>query len=274
MSAKSIDNASQGRKTDTSSDEKSWKPLTEKDVPKVEHPLASWSNDTVPPPDRSVKLVRKNSQAEALAYKLWLGGWVSCIVFGTLSILMIILRYNRWYIGSIVYRIALLGAVVSTSLTTWRRFGSNLPPMGLLLASENFQFVINAFMWFFTFRSMFKVLPYILLGVLHIANQFNIKPILAQRAILSSLIAYDELVLMGYLLLRTLLFQHTSGYQLTVYFAFYWLRILFNNQTKAVFATLVKKVDWRVKDIKNPQFQKVWKKFKIYVSSKEALPTA
>ena len=81
-----------------------------------------------------------------------------------------------------------------------------------------------------------------------------------------SLRAYDELLLVVYLLLRTLFFRNTSGYQLTIFLVFYWLRILYNKETTNLFQTIIERLDGKVCNVKNPKVQHYWYKIKTFVN--------
>ncbi|CAN3372330.1 hypothetical protein DIURU_004545 [Diutina rugosa] len=233
--------------------------------------LCEWSNDTVPPKDRKVKLIRRVQTNTELAHKVWLGGWALCVVAGTISTLWWLLRFkNKWYINSLIYRLAWVGAIAALTVTMIRKFGlATMPSLTMMATQVNFNYLVLANVWLLTFRSVFKIVPYILLGVLHLAEEFNVVPILKQSSQIAQVIAFDELFLIVYLFLRTILVQQTSGFQLAIYLVFYWMRVLFNNDTKVLFSTLIKKVDWKTRNIKNKHFQKYWKSFKKFVYAKQ-----
>lgn len=232
---------------------------------------APITNETVPADLRTKKLHKKDQGPNPLKFKVWLGGHAATIVFGTISLAFQLLRLpNKWYINSICYRLALLGAIASLAMTTSRRFGLKfLPPMGALLAYQNFQYVILAVVWFFTFKSTFKLLPYYILAILHLANHQNLLVVTKHSKALAGVIAYDELFLIFYLLLRTFCFRNASGFQLLAFFVFYWLRILFNKETTTLFSTLVDKIDFLVKDVENPKFKKVWTRSKMMIKERQ-----
>jgi len=219
------------------------------------------TSDTVPPNSKKRKLVKKHKASNPINYTIWLAGHAATLIFGVLS--QFFLLSNKWYINSISYRLAFVGAIVSMAMTTKHKFGLKfLPSPSTLVASENFQYVVLACLWMFTFKSIFKLFPYVILSLLHISESKKITAITSQAKFLASLIAYDELILIVYLFLRTLCFRNTSGYQLTIFLVFYWLRVLYNKETTTLFSTLVDKADYKFKDIKNPKFQKIWSRIK------------
>lgn len=225
------------------------------------------TNETVPKDQRIKKLRKKNKGPNPLKLKLWLGGHISTIIFGTISIIFQLLKLpNRWYINSICYRLALLGSISSLIMTTSRRYGHFLPPISGLLAHQNFQYAILSVIWLFTFKSIFKLLPYYILSILHLCKYANLSVVINHSHVLAGVIAYDELFLILYLFIRTLCFQNTSGFQLIAFYGFYWLRILYNKQTTALFSTIIEKVD--LLNIKNPKFQKYWGRFKELIAER------
>lgn len=235
-------------------------------------PSNGISNLTVKPEDRKKKLVRKQSGPSPLKYHLWLGGHLTTLVFGGISfIFQIFFLPNKYYINSISYRLALLGAIVSLTATLSHKFGLKyLPPSSTLIAQQNFQYLILAFVWIFTFKSNFKIIPYYLISLLQIAANKNVDVILNQASLLASIIAYDELFLIIYLFLRTILFRNTSGYQFGLFTIFYWLRILYNKATGNLFSAIVDRLDGKVsKSVKNEKFQHYWVRTKEFLDAKK-----
>lgn len=217
------------------------------------------------------RLVRKTGSNTALKKKMWLAGHLSVVVFGLLSLLFGVFRLeNRYYIHSILYRLTLIGAFIALGATASHKFGlSNAPPISALLAHQNFQYFLLATLWLFTFKSIFKLIPYFLISLLQLAHTENILVISSQSTFLASLIAYDELFLIVYLLLRTIFFRNASGFQLLAFLTFYWLRILYNKETTNLFAALIDKVDSKITSIKNEKVQHYWSKTKLFVSEKQ-----
>ena len=216
------------------------------------------------------RLVKSSSENKAWKKKLWLAGHFAVIVFGGISIsFQVFWIPNRYYINSISYRLALLGAISALFATSSHKFGiHNLPPTSTLLAQQNFQYFILAVLWIFTYKSTFKLLPYLLISLLQLATSENLKFVLAEQDLLAAIIAYDELILIVVLLLRTLFFRSSSGYQLVLYLSFYWLRILFNKETKNLFKAVLQRLDGKVSKVKNPKVQYGWSKVMQIVEDK------
>lgn len=228
------------------------------------------TNETVPAEQRLKKLRKKAKGPNPSKRKIWATGHFLTFIFGSISILFQFIHCNAFYINSISYRLTLIGAIASLSTTTSRRFGlSFLPPIGSLLAYQNFQYIILALIWLVTFKSIFKIIPFYIVAFLHIGSHYDIKSILAYDKTLADVIAFDELILIVYLLLRTLFFKNSSGFQLLAFFIFYWLRILYNKETTTLFLTIIDKLDYYVKDIKNEKFQKYWGRGKYMMRERQ-----
>lgn len=217
------------------------------------------------------KLVRAPPNVNALKYKIWFAGHITTLVFGTITFIFQILWLpNKFFINSISYRLALLGSFAALTATFSHKFGLHfLPPVATLLSHQNFQYMILSIVWCFTFKSIFKIIPYFLISLLHISKIKNIKAVEKQAPFLASIIAYDELVLIVYLILRTLFFRNASGYQLTLFLIFYWLRILFNADTGNLFVAIVDRLDGEVMKIQNPKVQHYWIKTREFVKQKQ-----
>ncbi|EMG48815.1 hypothetical protein SBY92_004122 [Candida maltosa Xu316] len=217
------------------------------------------------------KLVRSPPKANPLKAKVWLAGHVAAIVFGSISFVFQLLWLpNYYYINSISYRLSLIGSMVALTATFSHKFGlHNLPSTATLLSHQNFQYLILAGIWIFTFKSVFKILPYFIIALLQLGTLKEISFITKESDFLASVIAYDELFLIVYLLLRTLFFRNASGYQLTVFLIFYWLRILYNKETTNLFETLIEKLDGHVSKIQNPKVQHYWYKTKTFIHEKQ-----
>lgn len=219
---------------------------------------------------KKTKLVRKQKGENPLKYKLWLGGHVACIVFGSISfVFQLFWLPNKYYINSISYRLSLIGSIMALGSTVSHRFGLYLPPSSTLVAQQNFQFVILGLCWIFTFKSIFKIIPYFLISLLQLASHKKISAITKQSDFLASIIAFDELFLVGYLLIRTLFFRGTSGFQLVLFLLFYWLRILYNKDTKNLFVAIINRLDGKMKSVKNEKVAHYWEKTKLILEQKQ-----
>lgn len=228
------------------------------------------SNQTVPPSLRKKKLIRKQVNPSKLNYYLWLAGHGTCIVFGIVTIVWQTLWLkNFYYINSISYRLTLLGATTALLATVSHKFGLRyLPHFPAMLAQLNFQYFVLSSIWYVTFKSIFKIIPLILISVLQLAEHKKIGSIQKQSDVLAAIIAFDEIFLVFYLLLRTIFLKLTSGFQLAVMLIFLWLRVLFNEDTANMFAYLVEKLDGKVSTLKNEKVLKIWSKVKAFLEEK------
>jgi hypothetical protein len=228
------------------------------------------TNATVASEHRKKKLVRKNSGPNPLKYKIWLAGHLMSLIFGGISsIFQLLWLPNRYYINSISYRLSLLGSVLALGATFSHKFGLRfLPPPLTMVAQQNFQYLVLAFLWCFTFKSVFKLIPFLLISTLQLGAHKKIGAIEKQLDFLASLIAYDELLLIVYLFLRTVFLRGWSGYQLVVFLVFYWLRILYNKETGNLFRSIVDRLDGKIQG-KNEKLTHYWDKTKMFFDEKQ-----
>lgn len=259
--------SSQEKPEANGSSEKPKETLTPKPTEKT--PLEA-TNRTVEAEYRKKKLVRKNQGPPKIKYALWLSGHLASIVFGVLSIVWQVLRLNNYYyINSIMYRLSIVGAIVALVTTMTRRFGlSHAPRFSMMLAQKNFQYFLFSFVWLFTFRSIFKILPTILISTLQLAENRNIPAILKLGSQIGTVIAVNEIFLVLYLLVRTIFMLKTAGYQFLMMMMLLWLRVLFDVQTARIFAYVVDLLDGKVSNVKNKKLRKAWNKLRAFIKEK------
>lgn len=228
------------------------------------------TNETVAPSLHKRKLIRKQLLLSRLNYTIWLAGHCASVIFGAITLIWQTLWLkNVYYINSISYRLALLGASMAFLATMSHKFGLRyLPQFPTLLTQLNFQFLVLSVIWCFTFKSIFKIIPLFLISVLQLSDHKKIAVVQTQADFLATIIAFDELFLVLYLVLRTLLFRLTSGFQLAVVFVFLALRILFDEDTCNMFAYVMEKLDLKVKMVKNKKVVKAWEKTKLFLEEK------
>lgn len=228
------------------------------------------TNETVEPSLRKRKLVRKQDLLSKLKYIIWFTGHVMCIVFGLVTFVWQTLWLkNVYYVNSIAYRLSLLGASMALVATMSHKFGlSYLPHFPTLLTQLNFQYLVLAIIWCFTFKSVLKIIPLFLISVLQLTSHKKIAVVQKQADFLASIIAFDEIFLVIYLLVRAIFFRQTSGYQLAVVLIFMWLRVLFDDDTANMFAYILDKFDTKFSTLKNEKVLKVWKKTKAFLDEK------
>lgn len=230
------------------------------------------TNRIVEPSFRKKKLVKRLAGVSKTKYYVWLGGHVTSLVFGTIALIFEVLWLpNRYYIHSISYRLCLLGATAAFTATLSKKFGLHfLPPFTTLIAQHNFQYLVLAVMWCFTFKSVLKVFPLYLISILQLADHKKISFVQKHSDALGSLLGFNELALVAYLLLRTLFFRSTSGYQLAIMAIFIWLRVLFDKETAQLFTYIVEKADSKVSGVKNEKVQEIWGKIKRFLEAKQS----
>lgn len=245
------------------------KPKQSDSNPTDKTPLEA-TNRTVEAQFRKKKLVRKNQGPPKIKYIVWISGHIASIVFGVLSIVWQLLRFNNhYYINSIMYRLSIVGAIVALVTTMTRRFGlSHAPRFSMLLAQKNFQYFLLSFAWLFTFRSVLKIVPTILISVLQLAENRNIPVILSVGKQIGTVIACNEILLLLYLLVRTVFMLKTSGYQFMMMMMLLWLRVLFDVQTARIFAYGVDLLDGKVSSVKNKSLRKAWNKLRAFIKEK------
>lgn len=228
------------------------------------------TNETVSPSLHKRKLVRKQLLLSRLNYTMWLAGHSVSVVFGVITLVWQTLWLkNVYYINSISYRLALLGASVAFLATMSHKFGLRyLPQFPTLLTQLNFQFLVLSIIWCFTFKSIFKIIPLFLISVLQLSEHKKIAVVQKQGDFLATIIAFNELFFVLYLVLRTIFFRLTSGFQLAVVFVFLALRILFDEDTANMFAYVMEKLDLKVKMVKNKKVLKAWEKTKLFLEEK------
>lgn len=228
------------------------------------------TNEVVPSEQRRKKLVRKNAGPLPIKYGLWFGGHVSSIVFGIVAIVwQALLLNNCYYLKSISYRLSLMGAVVALVVTMTRRFGlSNRPRFSLMLVQKNFQYALLLTVWIFTFPSIFKILPTVLVSILQLAENKQVSAVLKLGDTFGTIIAFNEIILLFYLFLRTVVMLKTSGYQFMLMMTLLWLRVMFDRKTAEMFAYVVDLLDGKVSSTKNKKVKRAWNKFRAFLKEK------
>ncbi|OBA19225.1 hypothetical protein METBIDRAFT_79758 [Metschnikowia bicuspidata var. bicuspidata NRRL YB-4993] len=229
------------------------------------------TNETVEPKYRKRTLVKKHSGPSNLKYLIWLAGHVLSIVFGVVTFTWQVLWLpNVFYINSISYRLSLIGSVMAFAATVSKKYGWRyLPPFSTLFAQQNFQFLAMSVIWCFTFKSVFKIIPTFMISLLQLSAHKKIDVVLKHSDFLALLISYDQLALVVYLLIRTLLFRSTSGYQMVIVVVFMWLRALFDKGTANLLGYAVNKADGKISGIKNEKVRKAWGKIKHFLAEKQ-----
>lgn len=230
------------------------------------------TNRIVSREDRKRRLVRRLVGTSKTKLYVWSLGHTLCVIFGSITMVFQVLWLPKiFYINSICYRLCLLGATTAYLATLSHKFGlHHLPPFTTLLAQHNFQYLILSVIWCFTFKSVFKIVPLYLISLLQLADHKKIAFVQKHGDVLGAIIGFTEISFIFYLLIRTLTFRSTSGYQLAIFLIFIWLRILFDSLTSHMFAYVVDKADVHVSKIKHEKVAKVWTKVKNFLEDKQS----
>lgn len=180
-----------------------------------------------------------------------------------------ILRHSPF----IMYKLSLIGVFISYGITMLQNWKGVDPTWNDMLASQNFQSILIALLWFLTGgKSFYKLTPFLILGSLHLFNkksEFNgddnhdeftrkYRPFL-------NVVAYSELFIMVRLLLDTLVMRTgTSGFTFIIYLGIYWLRLNYSTYAQATVVQIIKIVDDKIPEKIAPG----WNGFKKYLSIK------
>ncbi|KAL3235200.1 hypothetical protein RNJ44_02988 [Nakaseomyces bracarensis] len=189
------------------------------------------------------------------------------------------IKGQRWYHSIIrqspllLYKTSLIGVFISYSITMIQNWKGVDPTWNDLLASQNFQSMLIALLWFLTGgKSIYKLAPFMVLASLHFLNQKNefngvdnhdeftrkYRPYL-------NIVAYAELFTIARLLIDTLVMRTgTSGFTFVFYLGIYWLKLNYSTYAQATLVQVIKLVDDKIPKQANP----VWNAFKKYLSIK------
>ncbi|GAV51955.1 hypothetical protein ZYGR_0AF04270 [Zygosaccharomyces rouxii] len=187
---------------------------------------------------------------------------------------------NRWYhsivrfLPRVFYRMALVGSIISLSVTMYQNWATANPQWYEMLSSENFQMMILAALWVFVGRrSFYRLFPYMILSFIHLTNskqeiKGTVEPgkMTKRNVFLLRLLSYSELVVLLALALDSILLKDgTSGICLTIYFAFYWLRFNFSPYAQATALDVLGHLDHHVP----PKYRPQWDKVKRFIQAKD-----
>lgn len=221
----------------------------------------------------SGKKLRKVVKPEKSKTKqIWLLGHIVTITFGIIYA-MYYLQYkaHNSYVAVISYKLSLFGVWASYVLSIQSQYNlKSLPNYATLIGTENFQFFLLSIIWVFNRTSLFKILPYLIISVLHLSQNYKLDAILKFENTLCAIIMYNELFVFILLLVDTLLVRGTSGYGLVVYAMFLWLRVLQSENTRHFLYAQIIRFDNIMSKIKNPKVASMWRKIKKFLSYKQA----
>ncbi|KAG0683260.1 hypothetical protein C6P40_002121 [Pichia californica] len=219
---------------------------------------------------KKLRKIKKPKQTNSKL--LWLIGHIMTLSFGIFySIYYVQRRSQHRFLPWISYKLALIGIWLSYTISIQSQYNlKSIPHYTTLISTENFQYLLLSIFWFFNRNSMFKILPYMIVSLLHIAQKFNLNAILKLESKLSALVLYNELFLFLILTIDTLLLRGTSGYGLIAYCMFMWLRILQSENTRFFLYDNIKKFDTQISKSKNEKVKSAWIKVKKFLSTKQA----
>lgn len=214
-------------------------------------------------------LRKKQTPPKPIKKYVWLSGHSLTLLCGGLYFGLYIAKYifrNKWYwIPRISYRLSFIGVIMAYSITVLTTFGTIIPNYYTLLATENFQNLLLAFVWLISRPSAFKLAPFYIISILQFSDKFNVKPVLKIQDSLVDLITISEVVVFVALIFDTLIFRGTSGYALVIYTGFYWLRINFSPYTQTFILKVIRGIDEKIMAKQSPKIQEKWQKAKDFV---------
>lgn len=220
--------------------------------------------------NRSKKLRKIVKPGKPIAKTIWLTGHAISLCCGFSYSLFYFTRSRNW-ISWILYKFTLFGVLLAYSISIQNQYSiKSLPHWSALISSDNFQYLLLGTFWIFNRNSFFKILPFLIISLLQLSQNFKIQSILKFEKKLSILALYDELFLFVLLTFDTLLMRGTSGYGLVIYSLFMWLKLLQSEDTRYFIYDNIKKLDALMSKIKNEKIQKAWRKVKKFLSLKQA----
>lgn len=214
-------------------------------------------------------LRKKQTPPKPIKKYIWLSGHGATLTFGAIYFAFYIAKYifrNKWFwIPWLCYRLSFIGVLASYSITVLTTFGAIIPNYYTLLATENFQNLLLAFVWLISRPSAFKLVPFYIISILQLSDRFKVGAVLKIQDSLVDLITISEVVVFVALLFDTLIFRGTSGYALAIYTGFYWLRINFSPYTQSFLLKVIHAIDTKIMAKQSPEVQAKWQKAKDFV---------
>lgn len=236
-------------------------------------PISTQSQPIITENKPSGKKLRKIVKAEKdNRRKIWLIGHLVTITFGVVYAMYYFqFKAHSSNIAFLAYHISFFGVWTSYLLSIQSQYNlKSLPNYATLIGTENFQFFLLSIIWVFNRSSLFKLLPYLIISLLHLSENYKLDVILKLENIFAAIIMYNEIFLFVSLLVDTVLVRGSSGYGLVVYAMFLWLRILQNENTRYFLYAQLIRFDNIMLKIKNPKVASVWRKIKKFLSYKQA----
>lgn len=218
------------------------------------------------------KLVKKVKEKKTNSKTIWIAGHTATIFFGFIySFYYFQFKQFQSKIAMGSYKLALISIWVTYIISIKTQYNiKSLTRYSSLIASENFEYFLLSVFWFFNRSSFFKILPYMMISILHLATNFNLDFILNFEKQFAAVFLYNEIFVFFLLLLDTLLIRGTSGYGFVVYTYFSWLRLLQSENTRFFLYAQLIRLDAFVTKIKNEKVQASWKVIKKFLSTRQA----
>lgn len=231
----------------------------------------SIENDASHHLSKGKKLVKKVKQKQTNLKSIWVAGHAATLIFGIIYACFYVLHKQRNKFALGAYKLSLLSVWITYAISIQSQFNIKaLTHYSSLIASENFEYFLLSIFWFFNRSSLFKILPYIMISILHLSTHFKLNGILKFEKQFSAVFMYNELFLFVLLLVDTLLFRGTSGYGLVAYACFSWLRLLQSENARFFLYAQLIKFDSLILKIKNKNVQEAWAFIKKFLSTKQA----
>lgn len=185
--------------------------------------------------------------------------------------------------GQIAYRLIFIFSTAAYGLSLNQRFQGQRPSFFVLLRMDSFQYGALGFFWLFTTWHFIKIVPFIYFSAMHasdfIAAQLKTDSTLRtnlnrfQRVDgprLLKLINYNNLLVLGRLILDVITFRNGSMLSLLVFLFYYRIRIAYSPATLEVLQEVRAKIDELSENPKVPaKVKEAWSNLKQLMDSRD-----
>lgn len=230
------------------------------------------ANDAAHHLSKGKKLVKKVKQKKSYLKTIWIAGHAGTTIFGLIFTIYYILgKKNTSKIAFLAYKLSMLSVWVSYAISIQSQYNIKaLTHYSSLIASDNFQYFLLSLFWFFNRSSVFKLLPYMMISILHLSTSFHLNFVLRFEKQFAAVFLYNEIFLFLLLVIDTLLVRGTSGYGLVVYACFSWLRLLQSENSRFFLYAQLIRFDSLISKVKNEKVNDAWNSIKKFLSTKQA----
>ncbi|ODQ66639.1 hypothetical protein NADFUDRAFT_50550 [Nadsonia fulvescens var. elongata DSM 6958] len=167
-------------------------------------------------------------------------------------------------------------ATLSYSLSLFQKYGGQIPSFYILLTAGGFHALLEANMWLFSTASLFKVIPFFIMAMLHIASfiQTDLMPnssisnridagLKQNETFIELVLAESKLVVFLRLIFDVILMRMSAGVMLIIYGIIFKIRIQYVPSTYASIMRLGSRIDALAENPKCPAKAKdIWAKIK------------